>query len=86
MVREPGPDGTVVFAEVKARRGPGLGTPAEAVTAAKQRRLRRAAAAWLADARDAGTLAGWPPARFDVVAVEPRGRDEPVVTVIFGAF
>ena len=38
----------LVFAEVKAKAGDGFGDPAEMVGAEKQRRLRRAASAWLA--------------------------------------
>src|SRR3954468_4654663 len=60
-------DGTeLVFVEVKTRRGGRFGTPAEAVGAAKVRRLRRLAAAWLAEA---GLRA--PTVRFDVVSVHP---------------
>lgn len=39
---------TVVFCEVKTRRGEGFGAPVEAVGVAKQLRLRRLAGAWLA--------------------------------------
>ena len=38
----------LVFCEVKARAGSGFGDPWEAVGPEKQRRLRRAAEAWLA--------------------------------------
>src|SRR3954470_7311499 len=38
----------LVFAEVKAKAGDGFGDPAEMVGPEKQRRLRRAASAWLA--------------------------------------
>ena len=38
----------LAFVEVKAKSGPGCGDPLEMVTAEKQRRLRRAAEAWLA--------------------------------------
>ena len=61
--------GLLVVCEVKTRRGDGFGTPAAAVTAAKRHRLRRLAAAYLAQA-------GLPPVRvrFDVVAITwPRG-------------
>lgn len=40
---------TIVFVEVKTRRGEGFGTALEAVTQAKTRRLRRLAARWLAE-------------------------------------
>jgi putative endonuclease len=37
----------VAFVEVKARRGPGFGSPFEAVTGAKRRELVKAARAWV---------------------------------------
>jgi putative endonuclease len=54
----------LVVCEVKARRRDVHGHPVEAVTPAKQRRLRRLAAAWL---RSQG--ARWDVVRFDVVTV-----------------
>jgi putative endonuclease len=54
----------LVFVEVKARTTDRFGIPAEAVTPAKQRRLRGLAARYL---RDTGTSAG--SLRFDVVAI-----------------
>jgi putative endonuclease len=39
---------TLRFVEVKEKRGTGFGDPLEMITAEKRRRLRRAAAAWLA--------------------------------------
>jgi len=60
---------TLVFLEVKAgRRGAAYGPerPALAVDARKQRRIRRLAAAWLAEHRDAPRCAS---IRFDVVGV-----------------
>jgi putative endonuclease len=68
---------TVVFCEVKARTSAAFGSPAEAVTGAKQARLRRLATRWLREV-------GRPPAgviRFDVASVL-RGT----VEVIEGAF
>jgi putative endonuclease len=53
------------FVEVKEKGGPGFGDPAEMVSAEKQRRVRTAAAAWLAARPE---LAGCDVA-FDVVAV-----------------
>ncbi|MGH9069500.1 MAG: YraN family protein [Acidimicrobiales bacterium] len=54
-----------VFCEVKSRTTDALGTPAEAVTRAKQMRLRRLAAHWLEEAapRPARQI------RFDVAAI-----------------
>lgn len=53
------------FVEVKEKRGPRYGDPLEMVTAEKQRRVRRAAAAWLAARPELeGLTVG-----FDVVAV-----------------
>jgi putative endonuclease len=53
------------FVEVKEKRGAGFGDPLEMVTAEKQRRVRRAAAAWLAAKPELrGLRVG-----FDVVAV-----------------
>jgi putative endonuclease len=61
------------FVEVKEKRGPGFGDPLEMVTAEKQRRVRRAAAAWLAARPELDGLA----IGFDVVAVR-EGRLERV--------
>ena len=64
----------LVFCEVKAKLGERYGDPAEMVGAEKQRRLWRAAEAWL---RLHPELAGLD-VRFDVVSVTP-GRVERVV-------
>jgi len=63
----------IVFCEVKSKEGPTRGDPLEMVGPEKQRRLRRAAEAWLATRPD---LAGLE-ATFDVVAVR-EGRLERV--------
>jgi putative endonuclease len=59
----------LVFVEVKEKRGKGFGDPLEMVDAEKQRRVRRAAIAWLArrryDTKDVEVA-------FEVVGV--RGR------------
>ena len=53
------------FVEVKEKRGSRFGDPLEMLTAEKQRRLRRAAAAWLGTRPDFGGLV----VGFDVIAV-----------------
>ncbi len=55
---------TIVFCEVKARSSLAFGSPLEAVTPVKCRRIRRLAAAWL-DQADTGAAE----LRFDVAAV-----------------
>jgi putative endonuclease len=65
----------VVVCEVKSRRTAAYGVPAEAVTPAKQARIRRLAAAWLAETHVRAQV------RFDVAAI--LGDD---ITVIESAF
>lgn len=62
-----GPDETVVFIEVKTRRGRAFGA-AEAVTAKKLRTMRRCAAEWLAGKPYAAV-------RFDVAEVLDLGEE-----------
>jgi putative endonuclease len=73
--------GAIVFCEVKARRGTGYGLPVEAVTPAKQRRLRILAQRWLA-AHDEHA----PEVRFDVVGVLVHRTGPAVVTHLRAAF
>jgi putative endonuclease len=54
----------LVFIEVKTRRGCGYGTPAEAVTAAKQRKIVNTAWCYLKQTGKADA-----PCRFDVIEV-----------------
>ncbi len=61
--------GTLVVCEVKTRRGQALGGGYEAVTRPKQQRLRRLAAAFLAEHREHRGS----PVRFDVASVSLRG-------------
>ena len=70
-----------MFCEVKTRRSDAFGIPAEAVTRAKQMRIRRLAVQWLAGngERAAGL-------RFDVAAVMPDGRGHWIVDVLESAF
>lgn len=55
---------TLVVVEVKTRSTVAVGTPAEAVTPAKRRRLARLAAAWLADHGGSGRRL-----RLDVISI-----------------
>jgi len=55
----------LVFCEVKSKGGPGLGDPLEMVGPEKQRRIRRAAEAWLATHPELARLE----MSFEVVAV-----------------
>lgn len=64
LVMHDGP--TVVFVEVRTRRGVGHGTPEESVTRRKQHRLVALAEAWLAQHCDEKDLPDW---RIDVVGV-----------------
>ncbi len=70
----------LVFCEVKTRRGSAFGSPAEAVTARKQARIRGLAARWLAANRVHADVL-----RFDVASVHPGGRGW-TVDVIEAAF
>jgi putative endonuclease len=71
----------LVFCEVKTRRGTGFGHPIEAVTVAKQRKLRLLAQRWLA-AHDEHA----PDLRFDVVGVLLRPSRPPLVQHLRAAF
>ncbi|MDD2541264.1 MAG: YraN family protein [Desulfuromonadaceae bacterium] len=63
IARDPG-DKSLVFIEVKTRRGLSYGVPQLAVTPFKQRQISKAALTWLAKNRLYDTNA-----RFDVVAI-----------------
>ena len=71
-----GRPGLVVVCEVKARARDGFGGPQGAVDWRKQRRLRRLAAAWLAEQRPVSVEV-----RFDVAVVVGAK-----IEVIIGAF
>jgi putative endonuclease len=71
----------IVFCEVKTRRTNAFGSGVEAVTALKSRRLRRLAAAWLAEHGEHGLRI-----RFDVVSVTPVRRGDPRIDQVKGAF
>ena len=73
---------TVVFVEVKTRRSHDAGHPTEAIDADKQRRLTRAALAYL---KRHGLLEC--SARFDVVAITwPDAGGKPTVEHLLNAF
>lgn len=76
------PDGTIVFVEVKTRTTQQTGHPAEAVDAAKQRRLTLLAVTFL---KCHGLLER--AARFDVVAITwPQGKWFPQIEHFKNAF
>lgn len=74
-------DGLVVFCEVKARASAELGSPFDAVTPRKQRRVRALAEAFLASTR-----LGAEAFRFDVASVIVVGGAPPRVHVFEDAF
>jgi putative endonuclease len=79
------PDGeTVVICEVKTRSSTSFGSPEEAVTLTKQRRLRRLAARWLSQ-QPPGRTPSWS-VRFDVVAVMSDRSGTLVADVFQDAF
>ena len=61
---------TLVFVEVKTRRGKSFGRPEESVTPAKQAQIRKVALGYLVRWRLDDV-----PCRFDVVSVRVRGGD-----------
>lgn len=72
---------TLVFIEVKTRRNSSYGSPHDAVDATKQRRMEKAAMAYIAK-KGADNA----PCRFDVVGVTARPGCAPEVEVIKDAF
>jgi putative endonuclease len=72
---------SLVFVEVKARRSNRFGTPAEAVTARKQRRIITMAQVFLSRQRLEGCRC-----RFDVVSVLLPPGQSPSVRIIRDAF
>ncbi|WP_010541553.1 YraN family protein [Dietzia alimentaria] len=64
--------GRLRFVEVKTRTGVGFGTPAEAVTEDKRRRIRKVAREWLS-----AHPGGWREVCFDVVGVDLSDPSRP---------
>jgi len=73
--------GVIVFCEVKTRSTDRFGVPVEAVTPAKQQRLRRLASRWLLAHESRA-----PDLRFDVASVTRGADGHPVVEVVEAAF
>ena len=71
----------LVFFEVKTRRSLVFGSGVEAVIGIKARRLRRLAAAWLAQHGTQGREV-----RFDVIGVHPGQGGAPRIDHVRGAF
>lgn len=65
----------VVFCEVKTRSGAGYGSPFDAVTQGKRRKLRRLGLLWLAQPQ----IRGYPRMRFDVIGVLWRPGEQPTI-------
>jgi len=74
-------DKSLVFVEVKARRGLSYGVPQLAVTPFKQRQISKAALTWLAKHRHQDTNA-----RFDVIAILWADGGAPTIEHIVNAF
>jgi len=74
--------GTVVFCEVKTRTSSRYGSPVEAVTVAKRRRLRVLAGRFMTEARPPGLVVR--SIRLDVAAVRAGPGGAPVVEVVEG--
>ena len=72
---------TIVFCEVKTRRGDAFGSPFDAVTRTKQQRLRGLAVRWLAEHRVRAAEM-----RFDVAAVRVPRSGPLQIEVLAGAF
>lgn len=73
--------GVLAFVEVKTRRTRMFGSPAEAVTFRKQRRIRTLAQRYLAEHQPRVRAV-----RFDVVEVEPDARGNYAITHLEDAF
>lgn len=71
----------IFICEVKTRSGTGYGTPAEAVTRGKRRKIRRLANLWLA-----AHVGVWRPMQFDVISVLWLPGTEPEITYLPSAF
>jgi putative endonuclease len=71
----------LIVCEVKTRSGTAFGTPREAVTLAKQTRIRKLTNLWLSAYK-----VGWCETRFDIVSVVWPGHGPARVEHLRGAF
>ena len=76
---------TLVFVEVKLRRGTEFGDPLEAVTPKKQAQVRLMAERYLAERGD-DFVAGFDEVRFDVVGILASGAGRPEIRHVEDAF
>lgn len=74
----------LVICEVKTRTSDRYGTPREAVTEAKERRIRRLAMQWVKTARPPGVR--WSSVRYDVIGVIAPRYGDMRVTHLMAAF
>ena len=71
----------VIFCEVKTRSGDGFGSPLEAVTRGKRRKLRRLAQIYLSESH-----LRWVSVRFDVIGVMARPGADIELSHVIEAF
>ncbi len=72
---------TIVFVEVKSRSSYNYGSPKQAVTAKKQKKISMVALYYLKTANQLNAKA-----RFDVVSIMKKKDDEPEIEIIKNAF
>jgi putative endonuclease len=85
IIAHPRGENIICFTEVKTRRNSNFGRPAEAVTAAKQKHIRRAATYFLLKKWDDIGVDALTDFRFDVIEVDFSGK-EPRINLIPAAF
>jgi putative endonuclease len=81
VAQVPEEGGLTVFIEVKTRSSAAFGLPEQAVDRHKQEHMHKAALHYLQSRPDLGE--NW---RFDVIAIERRGKQEPLITIFENAF
>lgn len=76
---------TLVFVEVKLRRGTNFGDPLEAVTPRKQEKVRRVAERYIAE-KGEDFVSGFEEMRFDAVGILLTGSGKPDIRHVKDAF